>query len=260
MHLGAGGAGAGATLSGVSLARALGALLLLTAGSSHAQVEGPSRITLAWDNDLLAGTDRHYTNGARVELSGRLDPRALPGWLAADEARWGLAAGQHIYTPEDLEAAEPAADDRPYAGLSYVALSVNRRVAALGLEDRIELSLGVVGPSSGAQAVHRLAHEVFGSEKARGWCHGERRAAAEPREGKDAPTWRVALHTEPDAVAALERSDLAHEHPLDDLQQLRGCAMPARLHAHASVNDSMPVPGAAAPTSSAAMRMSFTAP
>lgn len=156
-------------MSGVSLARALVVLFLLTAGSSHAQVEGPSRITLTWDNDLLAGTDRHYTNGARVELSGRLDPRALPGWLTPDEARWGLAAGQHIYTPEDLEAAEPAADDRPYAGLSYVALSVNRRVTALGLEDRIELSLGMVGPSSGAQAVHRLAHEVFGSEKARGW-------------------------------------------------------------------------------------------
>jgi lipid A 3-O-deacylase len=155
----------------VSLACALGALFLLTALPSHAQVDGPSRITLTWDNDLLAGTDRHYTNGARVELSGRLDPHALPSWLAGDQAEWGLAVGQNIYTPEDLEAAEPAADDRPYAGLSYVALSVTRRLVALGLEDRIELSLGVVGQSSGAQAIHRLAHEVFGSEKARGWRH-----------------------------------------------------------------------------------------
>lgn len=158
-------------MSGVSPTRALGVLLLLTAGPSHAQVEGPSRITLTWDNDLLAGTDRHYTNGARVELSGRLDPRALPAWLAGDETEWGLAVGQRIYTPEILDTAEPAAHDRPYAGLSYVALSVTRRVAALGLEDRIELSLGVVGPSSGAEATHGLAHEAFGSEVARGWRH-----------------------------------------------------------------------------------------
>lgn len=146
-------------------------LLLLAAAPSQAQVEGPSGVTLTWDNDAFARTDRHYTNGLRTELTGRLDPRVLPAWLAGDEAAWGLAVGQRIYTPERLDLAEPVADDRPYAGWSYLALSVTRRVAALGWEDRIELSLGVIGPASGAQAVHELAHSLNGSQRPRGWRH-----------------------------------------------------------------------------------------
>lgn len=146
-------------------------VFLVTAAPSSAQVEAPSRITLTWENDLLAGTDRHYTNGLRVELSGRLDPRALPAWLAGDEAAWGLAVGQRVYTPERLDVAEPVTDDRPYAGWSYLALAVTRRVAALGWEDRIELTIGVVGPSSGAAATHALAHDLFRSESPRGWRH-----------------------------------------------------------------------------------------
>lgn len=146
-------------------------LLLLAAGPSRAQVEGPSRVALTWENDVLAGTDRHYTNGLRVELSGRLDPHVLPEWLASGETAWGLALGQRIYTPERLDVAGLATDDRPYAGWSYVALSVTRRVAAFGWEDRLELSLGVVGPASGARATHELAHELFGSESPQGWRH-----------------------------------------------------------------------------------------
>ena len=153
------------------LAVALVTLLLAAAPPSQAQVEAPSRLTLTWENDLLAGTDRHYTNGLRVELSGRLDPRVLPEWLASGEATWGLALGQRIYTPERLDVAGLAADDRPYAGWSYVALSVTRRVATFGWEDRTELSLGVVGPASGARATHEFAHELFGSESPRGWRH-----------------------------------------------------------------------------------------
>lgn len=146
-------------------------LLFLAAAPSRAQVESPSRVALTWENDVLAGTDRHYTNGLRIELSGRLDPRVLPAWMASGEAAWGLALGQRIYTPERLDVAELAAGDRAYAGWSYVSLSITRHVAALGWEDRIELSLGVVGPASGARATHEFAHELFGSESPRGWRH-----------------------------------------------------------------------------------------
>lgn len=147
------------------------ALLLLAAAPSQAQVDGPSRVTLTWDNDVLAGTDRHYTNGLRVELSGRLDPSVLPSWLAGDEAAWGLAFGQRMYTPARLDEGELVADDRPYAGWSYLALSVTRCVEVLGWEDRLELSLGVVGPASGAEATQALTHDLFGSQAPRGWRH-----------------------------------------------------------------------------------------
>lgn len=146
-------------------------LLLLAAQSGRAQIEAPSRLSLTWENDTFARTDRHYTNGLRVELGSRLDPSVLPSWLLCDEAEWGLAVGQQIYTPERLEAPALIADDRPYAGWAYLGLSLSRRVAAFGWEDRIELKLGVVGPSSGAKALHELAHRVHGSQPPRGWRH-----------------------------------------------------------------------------------------
>ena len=152
---------------------AVASLVMLSAAAvpSQAQVEAPSRLTLTWENDLFAGTDRHYTSGLRIELAGRLDPRALPTWLRGDEAEWGLSVGQRIYTPERLDEAALIADDRPYAGWSYLALSVTRRGSSLAWEDRLELTLGVVGPASGAQATHELAHDLFRSEAPRGWRH-----------------------------------------------------------------------------------------
>lgn len=146
-------------------------LILLAAAPVHAQVEAPSRLSLTWENDTLARTDRHYTNGLRLELAGGLDPRVLPSWLLCDEAEWGLAAGQQIYTPERLDAPGLVADDRPYAGWAYLGLSLSRRVAAFRWEDRIELKLGIVGPSSGARALHELAHRLHGSQPPRGWGH-----------------------------------------------------------------------------------------
>ena len=145
--------------------------MLLVCAPSLAQVDGPSRVSLTWENDTFARTDRHYTNGLRVELSGRIDPGALPAWLAGDETEWGLAVGQQIFTPERIDETDLVMDDRPYAGWAYVGLSVRRTVAALGWKDRIELTLGVVGPASGAKLTHEQAHALNGSARPRGWGH-----------------------------------------------------------------------------------------
>ncbi len=147
------------------------ALLVVLGAPSWAQVEPPSRVTLTWENDAFARTDRHYTNGLSLALAGRLDPWVLPAWLRGEQAEWGLEVGQRIYTPERLEAADVVVDDRPYAGWSYLGLSVTRRASSLCWEDTIELRLGVIGPSSGAQEVQKLAHGFNGSQLPRGWRH-----------------------------------------------------------------------------------------
>lgn len=147
------------------------ALLVVLGAPSWAQVEPPSRVTLTWENDAFARTDRHYTNGLSLALAGRLDPWVLPAWLRSEQAEWGLEVGQRIYTPERLEDADVVVDDRPYAGWSYLGLSVTRRASSLCWEDTIELTLGVVGPSSGAQEVQELAHSFNGSQLPRGWRH-----------------------------------------------------------------------------------------
>src|SRR4030095_5367450 len=91
-----------------------------------------------WENDAIAGTDHHYTNG--VELSYlsiedhlwdwfRNGSNLLPGVNKDDHVRVGLALGQSIFTPDDTQATQPLPDQRPYAGWLYLGVAVvaNRR-------------------------------------------------------------------------------------------------------------------------------------
>lgn len=151
------------------------AWLLVLLGSSVTPAWGqslsePLRLRLTWENDLLAGEDRHYTNGAEVSLSGPLDPDHAPALLGG-HPEWELAVGQQIYTPGDISAPTPDPADRPYAGLAYLRLGVTRRVPASELRDRLDLTLGLIGPASGAEAAQRVFHRLTGSSPADGWSH-----------------------------------------------------------------------------------------
>src|SRR5882724_3597663 len=94
-------------------------------------------LSLTWENDATFGTDRHYTQGARISYYSSDD--ALPKWLRrlsdglpaigldVQARKFGLAVGQEIYTPEDLQTASAITTDRPYAGWLYTRLSLQRR-------------------------------------------------------------------------------------------------------------------------------------
>src|SRR5437016_14537534 len=80
-------------------------------------------LSVLWENDVTAHTDRHYTQGARVSYLSSDD--ALPGWLNTfsrhlpaigfdvEARKFGLGAGQEIYTPENLQIANFLTNDRP---------------------------------------------------------------------------------------------------------------------------------------------------
>lgn len=110
------------------------------------------------DNDLFAGTDRHYTNGWRLScLSDTIDGRI------------GGAIGQSIFTPRDITRATPSPQDRPYAGWLYARVTLVAEHPHL--VDRFDLDLGVVGPASLARETQDLVHRVIGSDRPRGWSH-----------------------------------------------------------------------------------------
>jgi len=146
-------------------------LLLCSGLPSWGQGAGPERVRLTWENDLLAGSDGHYTNGAAVALSGRLLRSALPAAFHVDDSEWELTLAQQIYTPEDTSTHALVREDRPYAGFTFLRFGTTRRSRALSLQDRITLTLGVVGPTSGGEAAHRLAHDVVNAKPAKGWTH-----------------------------------------------------------------------------------------
>ena len=156
------------------------ALLLLFTGNVSADT-----LNLSWDNDLLTGEDKGYTNGLRVSylseaaekdtdcdlcLSRRTRDRlaVLPG-MGDPQSQHALAFSlrQLMITPETIEARAPQYDDLPYVG--YLSGGVT-----LWSWDRTSITgygvtAGVVGPDSLAEEAQSWVHGITGSTNPRGW-------------------------------------------------------------------------------------------
>jgi hypothetical protein len=132
--------------------------------------------TALWENDVFGGTDRNYTNGNRLSYvspeagMGGLHGPIARALLFADEndrIRWGLAAGQSLYTPRNTEARQPLPDQHPYAAWAYGEYSVYA-------QDRdslrmIGLQAGLVGPSAQGEWVQNNVHEIVNAYEVNGW-------------------------------------------------------------------------------------------
>ncbi len=140
-------------------------------------------ITAVWHNDLFAGTDGGgYTNGLYVswfDLAETSEERhevpflikPFSGWMLPDP--YGelqvteFTVGQAMITPKDIEKPVPDPNDAPYAGL--LQLRAAYTVVGEDVADTLGVSVGIVGPSSGADEAQRLVHKMVGATKPRGW-------------------------------------------------------------------------------------------
>lgn len=156
--------------------------------------------TVRLENDMPAGTDRNYTNGAALTIAShdlegpqrigclRTPLRLYTGFLAwiepgfwhhgeGEEASRNVVVriGQAMYTPEDGSRTDLVSDDRPYAGLLYAGVAWNRRLRPSGasyeLLDVRELTLGMIGPWSLAERSQNLVHDIRGIDRFLGWDH-----------------------------------------------------------------------------------------
>ena len=135
------------------------------------------------ENDLLAGTDRDYTNGFKAMW---VSPELGPGERQAHAPRWldflsrtltpagpgskrffSLALVQMIFTPSDISRTDRDPYDRPYAGYLYFGFGFHGRDA--GRLDTVEIDLGLVGPHSLAADMQKLWHKIFGFQRPMGW-------------------------------------------------------------------------------------------
>ena len=157
---------------------------------------GPGSLTLQFENDRIADTDRHYTHGTRLywvseqiqdrpeefdmvpALLNPFDDRDIEG----NRSTWrtGIALGQNIYTPEKIAVTDVIEDDRPYAGWLYLGLSLyNEKKLAPGETgwnkwnklNTWELNVGIVGPQSYAEEVQTLVHDYIRVTRPNGWDH-----------------------------------------------------------------------------------------
>jgi len=141
---------------------------LTGANAEDSRAATPQTFSLSFENDLFGDSDAQYTNGLKMswlspDLKGLDGVAGLPTpllklvrrlnafeeRLVANEARQfnvGFSLGQMMYTPNDTQAVDLVASDRPYAGWFYGALTLvskSDRVA-----DTFEIQLVMLGPAS----------------------------------------------------------------------------------------------------------------
>lgn len=160
-------------------ARWMLALLLATA-PALAQTAPPAAesgaFSILFENDIFYNTDHDYTNGLEFAYTTAPDDtprwavdaaRMLPFFTRDGEVRTRYALGQNIYTPQDIELANPPPGERPYAGFLYGSMGLvddNGRNL-----DQLQVSLGVVGPASLAQESQTWIHAIIHDRKPLGW-------------------------------------------------------------------------------------------
>ncbi|MET4701577.1 lipid A 3-O-deacylase [Constrictibacter sp. MBR-5] len=172
----------GAPVIGGSGAAAGGAVV---APRSSAAVEDGVRpvpdpggiINFVIENDSIAGTDQHYTNGFRFSVL--TSEWSIPEWLErganflpffdySGNKRISYAFGQSMFTPNDITISNPPDGERPYAGWLYGSIGL---VSDTGSRlDNLQLTLGIVGPYSGAKDTQKIVHELIGSPDPKGWA------------------------------------------------------------------------------------------
>jgi lipid A 3-O-deacylase len=168
------------------------ALMLPAAAATAQQYEVPGELRIYeendWFNPFTEQTDRFYTQGLRVEWlshSSKRDSNFLPGISHADwcllcgagaasgAVNTGYAGGQNLYTPQIITIAEPQPNDRPWAGYIYgsriARITFDEPVLKAKRQDRIEVSLGIVGPASLAKQTQILWHKLIDSPHPEGW-------------------------------------------------------------------------------------------
>jgi lipid A 3-O-deacylase len=169
--------------------RKIAFVLIAAAALPLAAQDSPKRpwtMALAFENDLFAGTDRYYTNGAKIawatpDLPAAGTTAGVPAWLqaltralaparSAEDRRFAsIFLGQEMYTPIELWRADSIPGKEPYAGFLYAGLGFHRRDAAS--MDSVTLFAGIVGPASLGEAMQKLVHGIFGFQPPLGWAN-----------------------------------------------------------------------------------------
>lgn len=154
---------------------AIGTAFPLTTSAIESGKQGTLSFVL--ENDLFYGNDRHYTNGVGVVWVPGPDAstpewaiklaRLVPWFPGEGEIRHGYAFGQSMFTPDDIEIADPPLDERPYAGWLYG--SIGAGVESGKQLDLFGITLGVVGPASMAEQSQKFIHKVVDADKPQGW-------------------------------------------------------------------------------------------
>lgn len=161
-------------------------LVLIVSFPLHAaetKIESTDWFTLMLENDFITDDDGGYTSGLGFSWGhGPFDTfneNNIPAWInslvknltiarapgKSRSASYNITSG--MFTPVDLDTKALIKDDRPYAGL--LMWQGNLHAFDNSVSDKLSLMVGIVGPASGAEQLHKYVHEVTRSTDPEGW-------------------------------------------------------------------------------------------
>jgi hypothetical protein len=120
-------------------------------------------VRINFDNDILDGTDRYYTNGIRFDfISPSLKQSPLswcmvPYW-GHGVNYYGISIGQNMYTPYTTKVGGIHQGDRPYAAYLFLGSFKISNDPEKKFRQTSEIDLGVIGPSSFGDFVQKSFH------------------------------------------------------------------------------------------------------
>jgi hypothetical protein len=133
-------------------------------------------LSVGWDNDIMTQTDYYYTQGLNLQFYHQIlkeNPvnKILITPRSADHVLYGLTLQQQMYTPRKILPSSVQYYDRPYAGVLLLKSSGISSYEEKGWLLQAELSLGVMGPASGAQQVQHQFHALTNNHIPYGWIN-----------------------------------------------------------------------------------------
>jgi len=148
----------------------------------HRRHEGGT-LSIYYENDLFAGTDRYYTNGTKISYTtpnlNRFEDDVFSRPFAPAigflpyvnrpnyQRNFAISIGQNMYTPDNTESATLIESDRPYAGWLYLGFGMIWKNQFV--RNALTLEVGMVGPASYAEEAQRLIHDMRGIDVPKGW-------------------------------------------------------------------------------------------
>ncbi|NIO49608.1 MAG: DUF2219 family protein [Candidatus Aminicenantes bacterium] len=140
------------------------------------KTEDSGTFSFYFENDTFFGTDRCFTGGWKLGWMSR----SLKNYRENPLLKWlpfvnkpgfqhsvSLAIGQSIYTPNDISLDNLIQEDRPYAGILFLAFGIHsissRRM------DTLEINLGIIGPHSYAEQMQKFIHRLTNATRPEGW-------------------------------------------------------------------------------------------
>lgn len=152
---------------------------LLIASACNASANDVGQWYLQLDNDIIFGDDGDFTNGINLGYKHSLlsvDIKS-PTWFewqkqlllpqAQYEHTWAIGLSQRMWTPNEIEHSTPQPFDRPYAGT--LMAEFHGALYTSDLAQKNWISLGIIGPESGNEALQNWVHKVTGSSPPKGW-------------------------------------------------------------------------------------------